>query len=175
MSSRATRRRIGRIKTRMGRSTRDYAQEKEVIQRARHAAESAGLDADIAEELASMLIRASLTAQEHDRVQAHGKGEGRKVLVVGGSGKMGRWLARFLASQGFDVEVADPAASSGEFPQIPDWHDSALGHDLIIVAAPLRTSNLILKELAQRKPKGVVFDVGSLKTPLRGGLAALRA
>ncbi|MCK7577425.1 MAG: prephenate dehydrogenase/arogenate dehydrogenase family protein [Chromatiales bacterium] len=29
-------------------------------------------------------------------------------------------------------------------------------------------------ELAARRPRGVVFDIGSLKTPLRAGLAALR-
>jgi Prephenate dehydrogenase len=165
---------IGRIKTTMGRSTRDYGQEKEVIQRARRAAEAIGLDADVAEELALMLIRASLTAQEQDRVQARGEGEGRKALVIGGAGKMGSWLARFLSSQGFDVEIADPSATAGEFPQLADWRDSDLQHDIIIVAAPLRTSNLILKELAERKPRGLVFDVGSLKTPLREGLRALR-
>lgn len=165
---------IGRIKTAMGRSTRDYAQEKEVTLRARRAAESIGLDADVAEELALMLIRASLTAQEQDRVQTGGEGHGRKALVIGGAGKMGRWLARFLASQGFSVEIADPAGAAGEFPHLADWRESRLQHDIIIVAAPLRISNLILKELAERKPRGIVFDVGSLKTPLREGLNALR-
>jgi len=43
------------------------------------------------------------------------------------------------------------------------------------VAAPLRISAAILEELAARPPRGLVFDIGSLKSPLRAGLLALRA
>src|SRR5690606_7137305 len=46
--------------------------------------------------------------------------------------------------------------------------------DLVVVAAPLHATNDVLHELAARRPTGVVFDVGSLKTPLRSGLMALR-
>jgi len=165
---------IGRTKAAAGRATRDYAQEKDVVDRARRSAEKLGLSADLAEQLTLLLIRASLTVQEQDRVHARGEGGGRKVLVIGGAGKMGNWFARFLASQGFSVEIADPAGTAGAFACIPDWHASALDHDLIIVSAPLGTSLAILQELAARKPRGVVFDVGSLKTPLRPGLLALK-
>ena len=48
-------------------------------------------------------------------------------------------------------------------------------HDLIVVATPIRIANEVLGELAERKPRGVVFDIGSLKTPLRAGLETLRA
>lgn len=164
---------IGRIKTAIGRSTRDFSQEKEVTLRARTAAATLGLDPNLAEEIALLLIRGSLTAQEQDRVQMSGEGKGRKVLLIGGAGKMGGWLARFLASQGFSIEIADPAALPGAFPHLSDWRSSSLEQDIIIVAAPLRVSGVILEELAQRRPSGVVFDVGSLKTPLRAGLKAL--
>jgi len=33
----------------------------------------------------------------------------------------------------------------------------------------------VLRELAMRRPRGVIFDVGSLKSPLRGGLMALKS
>ena len=166
-------REIGRIKATAGRSTRDFSQEREVTLRARATAESLGLDPNVAEEIALLLIRASLTAQEQDRVQMSGEGKGRRVLIIGGAGKMGGWLARFLSSQGFSIEIADPAATDDAFPHLRDWRTSRLDHDIIIVAAPLRTSGMILEEIAERKPPGVVFDVGSLKTPLRAGLKAL--
>jgi chorismate mutase/prephenate dehydrogenase len=164
---------IGRSKGSLGKPTRDYGQEKDVIQRAREKAEDLGLTPNLAEELMLLLIRASLAAQERDRVQEWGGGNGRKVLLIGGSGKMGSWLTRFLASQNFDVEIADPAEAAGDFPQIPNWEESPLDQDIIIVATPLRRSNEILEELARRKPKGIVFDIGSLKTPVRPGLKAL--
>ncbi len=164
---------IGRSKASIGKATRDYAQETNVIQRARDQAETLGLTPNLGEDLMLLLIRASLAAQERDRVQEWAGGSGRKVLLIGGAGKMGSWLARFLASQNFDVEIADPTDGEGEFPQIHNWEDSSLDHDIVIVATPLRRSNQILEELAKRKPKGIVFDIGSLKTPVRPGLKAL--
>ena len=164
---------IGRLKAAAGRSTRDSSQEQEVALRARATATTLGLDPNVAEEIALLLIRASLTAQEQDRVQMSGEGKGRRVLIIGGAGKMGGWLAKFLASQGFSIEIADPAAAQETFPHLSDWRSSPLDHDIIIVAAPLRASGVILEELAERKPSGVVFDVGSLKTPLRAGLTKL--
>ena len=55
-----------------------------------------------------MLIRGSLTTQEQARVAAQGRGEGRSALLIGGAGK---WVVglRLLNSQGFRVEIADPA------------------------------------------------------------------
>ena len=166
---------IGRLKRRSGLSTRDFRQEKEVVDRARRRATELGLGSDFAEQLLVLLIRSSLTAQEQDRVQTSGRGDGRRVLLIGGAGKMGRWLARFLASQGFAVEIADPAGAYGGFPHVSDWRDSSLDQDFIGVAAPLRQSSAILEQLAERRPSGIVFDIGSLKTPLRSGLHALVA
>ena len=157
---------IGARKRADGRSTRDYRQERDVIERARQRAVELGVPADLAEELSVLLIRSSLTAQEKDRVAAGGGGSGKRVLVIGGAGQMGQWFARFLGSQGFDVEIADPAAGV-------DWRDLELDHDLIVVAAPLRISGEVLAGLAERRPGGVVFDIGSLKSPLRDGLRAL--
>ena len=76
---------------------------------------------------------------------------------------------------GYNVEVADPVERESLFPKISNWQDSPLDHDLIAVAAPLSASNLILIELAQRQPAGLVFDIGSLKAPLRPGLEAMHA
>jgi chorismate mutase/prephenate dehydrogenase len=70
--------------------------------------------------------------------------------------------------------VADPKAAAGA-ERIVDWRASPLDHDLIVVAAPLGATNTILSELAMRRPPGLVFDLGSLKSPLRAGLEALRA
>jgi chorismate mutase/prephenate dehydrogenase len=128
----------------------------------------------LAESLLRSLIRGSLTTQERSRVAAQGTGTGRSALVIGGRGKMGRWFADFLASQGFRLAVADPAGAVPGYEWLADWRNSALDHDLIVVATPLKIANEVLVGLAARRPRGLVFDVGSLKTPLRPGLTALR-
>jgi chorismate mutase/prephenate dehydrogenase len=79
-----------------------------------------------------------------------------------------------MASQGFAVEVADPAGAPAGFAHLADWRESALKQDFIVIATPLGITDKILRELAMRRPKGVVFDLGSLKSPLRAGLNALK-
>lgn len=165
---------IGRTKLSAGVPTRDYGQEKEVIDRALERARGLGLFPDLIEQLMVLLIRSSLTVQEQDRVQADAGGTGKRVLVIGGAGKMGRWFVAFLSSQGYAVEIADPHGEVEGFAHIADWQGSPLEHDMIVVAAPLRISNEILQGLAARQPTGVIFDIGSLKTPLRKGLVALQ-
>jgi chorismate mutase / prephenate dehydrogenase len=166
---------IAAVKRATGQSTRDFRREREVLLKARRDAEALGLSPGLAESLLRSLIRGSLTRQEQARVAAQGRGSGRSALVIGGRGKMGRWMADFLASQGFRIVVADPAGEVPGYEWRADWTDGALDEDFLVVATPLGISAGVLAGLAARRPRGVVFDVGSLKTPLRGGLEALRA
>ncbi|MBN1237298.1 MAG: prephenate dehydrogenase/arogenate dehydrogenase family protein [Gammaproteobacteria bacterium] len=153
--------------------TRDYEREREVLKGARERARELGLDADVAEQVMQILIRTSLTQQERTRVAAGTSGAGKRVLVIGGAGKMGAWFAEFLASQGYGIELADPHASELPYPRLEDWRDSALDHEIIVVATPIKTAADVLTELAERRPRGLVMDIGSLKTPLRSALKRL--
>ncbi len=165
---------IGRNKLESGAATRDYAREKDVLDMGRAQAESLGVDPDLAERILRQLIRSSLESQERDRVVAEGKGDGRRVLVIGGAGKMGRWFADFFTTQGFSTTVADRAVEDGP-GQFGNWTDAGVDYDVIVVAAPLAVSGRILAQLAVLKPTGLVFDIGSLKSPLIDGLRELRS
>jgi chorismate mutase/prephenate dehydrogenase len=165
---------IAAVKRATGQSTRDFRREREVLLKARRDAEALGVSPELAEGILHSLIQGSLTTQEQASVAAQARGSGRSALVIGGRGKMGRWMADFLASQGFRIVVADPAGEVPGYAWTERWEDSPLAEDLIVVAAPLNVSGQILEALAARRPRGVVFDVGSLKTPLRAGLSALR-
>jgi chorismate mutase/prephenate dehydrogenase len=155
--------------------TRDYEREREVLKGAHEQARTHGLDPELAEQIMELLIRASLTHQEQRRVAAGTSGAGKRVLIIGGAGKMGAWFAHFLSSQGFAIEIADPSTAAVAFPRTADWHADALDQDLIIVATPMKVAGEVLSELADRRPRGVVIDIGSLKSPLRGGLERLVA
>ncbi len=80
---------IGRQKQTTGTGTRDYAREKDVLDMGRAQARELGLEPDLVEEIQRSLIRSSLATQERDRVIAEGRGDGRRVMVIGGAGKMG--------------------------------------------------------------------------------------
>jgi len=166
---------IARVKRETGYPTRDYQRERDVIMGARAKAAQLGLPPALAESLLRLLIRSSLTTQEQASVAARGVGSGRRALVIGGGGKMGRWFVEFLASQGFRVEVADPAGAPEGATAVGDWRRTDLQQDFIVLATPLGITDAILRDLALRRPRGVVFDVGSLKSPLRAGLLALRS
>lgn len=160
---------LGELKRIEGRALRDFAHEKEVVSRARRLALEVGLTEELAENLMLELIKSSLTAQEQGQVRAASSGAGRSALVVGGNGRMGGWFVRFLQSQGFEVEVADPAAEQGPM----EWRHATRHHDVYVVAAPLEATSMILEQMSEDPPGGLIFDIGSLKTPLRTGLAKL--
>ena len=163
---------IGRRKIDSGRGTRDFEREKHVLETARAQASSKGVDAGLAEHIMTALIRASLESQERERVAAAGAGDGRRALIIGGAGKMGRWFVEFFRSQGFDTSIADRAAD--EEGAYGSWQEAGTDYDIIVVATPMSVSARILQELAAAAPDALIFDIGSLKTPLRKGLAALR-
>lgn len=182
----ATARAIGLAKQRQGLPTRDFRQERDVVERARQAAELAQLPAALGEELALLLIRHSLATQEQHRVADQGAGGGKHALVIGGAGHMGKWFARFLMASGYAITIADPALAQAQPPQVPagdqpdaawrcvaDWSALELEFDLIVVATPMGVANEILLALAKAPPRGLIFDIASLKSPLRSGLAAL--
>ena len=163
---------IGEYKLQVGRATRDFERERAVLDSARSEADRANIDPDLAEEVIKLLIRSSLTKQEKDRVVAEGKGDGRKVLVIGGAGRMGKWFVNFFDSQGFKTFVADRTINDDQF-SFSDWRKAGVKFDIIVVATPIEISAEILLELSKNKPEGLIFDIGSLKTPLRDGLKSL--
>ena len=164
---------VAAVKRATGRPTRDFGREREVILRGRTTAARLKISPDLAESLLRQLIQSSLTTQEHARVAAQAQGTGKRALIIGGCGKMGAWFAEFLSSQGFRVAIADPKGGLPGFDIVADWQTDPLEFDLIVLATPLSATAELLQVLASRAPRGLIFDLGSLKTPLRSGLDAL--
>ncbi|MFV1979859.1 MAG: prephenate dehydrogenase/arogenate dehydrogenase family protein [Rhodothermia bacterium] len=165
--------RVGALKEEAGSPTRDFSQERIVLERARAVADELGLTPRLSDALMRLLIAHALATQEQQRIQHSATGSGRSVLVIGGAGRMGRWFVDFLSTQGFRVEVADPAGQVEGFEWHEDWEAVDLKYDFVLIAAPLRPSAAILERLARLNPAGIVFDIGSLKSPLANPLREL--
>lgn len=161
---------IGQVKDSASQPIRDFTREKDVVDRARRIAAESGVSEDLAERLMLELIRSSLVVQEQGRVRSLAAGTGRSALVIGGLGHMGAWFVRFLESQGFTVTVADTRATGDG---VRDWRDAEGPFDVYVVAAPLPATAEILQQMAEDPPLGLLFDIGSLKTPLRSALERL--
>ena len=165
---------IGKLKQHQGRQLRDFRREREVLANVRARAEALNLDGALAERVLKLLIESSLTAQEQQRVRSSAASAPRRALVVGGNGKMGRWFAHFLDAQGFEVWIADPSGAPEGFNSAAHWQTQLAQFDVIVVAATLRASETLLLELislqAALKPGALIFDLGSLKSPLKSAL-----
>ena len=161
-------------KLKAGLPLRHYEREREVIERGMARAESQGLPAAVARDVLETLIHYSLSKQETHKLAQSAHGQGQRALVIGGLGRMGVWMSRFLDMVGYNVDVADPAVGDTPFNRVGDWEAVVDDYDLIVIAAPLRPSNDILLRLAVLRPQCLVFDIASLKSPVREGLEALR-
>ncbi|MBW3582374.1 MAG: prephenate dehydrogenase/arogenate dehydrogenase family protein [Euryarchaeota archaeon] len=154
----------------------DFSVEKQVVDAARASCRELGIDEDVGEEVMLPLIKNAVRAQERDRVGRNRlAGGGKKVLVVGGAGLMGRWFAAFLTSQGHMVTVCDPAGPVTGFAHVTEVEDAAQTADVVIIATPPSVTSPILDDLGTSGTDAVVFDICSLKTPIKGALEALRA
>jgi chorismate mutase/prephenate dehydrogenase len=86
---------------------------------------------------------------------------------------MGQWFARFLSSQGYEVEIADISGPVPGYAFRSDWQSPVPKHDLIVVATSLAMTAEVLDKLEQINPTGVVMEIASLKTPHRDSLNRL--
>lgn len=131
-----------------------------------------GISDAFASTLGQALIEESVRHQERLRAP---KRLHRRVLVVGGAGHMGAWLCRYLRSRGYEVVVNDLAGPLEGFPFEADLEAGAASADVIAVATPMSVTPDVLKRIAALHPKGLVFDLCSLKAPVEAQLRAMAA
>lgn len=160
----------GLAKAELGQSLVDFQRERDVMERVRLTAKRHGLDATVAEDLVVRLVLASTTRQETDRLAAAATGRGRQAVVVGGAGRMGRWVVRFLQGAGYQAHVLDPAHPTG---------NAAAEHvataDLVLLAVPPSQAAALYQSWIPSPPKGVVADLCSVKSPVVPALRKLAA
>lgn len=155
---------IGSVKLNTQSPTRDYQREKQVIDNIVKCAIEKNIDADIAQQIFSLIIRTSLEKQENQKINTSNYGSEKSALIIGGNGKMGQWFAQFLNNQGFKVDISD---INSDADNNIDYQTCELPYDFIIVAAPITASVRIIQHLAKLKPTGIVLDIGSIKSPLK--------
>jgi chorismate mutase/prephenate dehydrogenase len=164
-------REVGEVKRRNQMPTVDFAREAHVLARARATAKALGVAPHVAEDVISRLIVASVSAQDEDSLRFAATGAGKRAVIVGGSGRMGRWFARFLGTQGYETGALDPAASTDENA----WASEALlTADLVVVSVPPAMIATLYTEWVSRPPEGLIVDIASIKTPIITPIRALQ-
>ncbi|MDF5715615.1 MAG: bifunctional chorismate mutase/prephenate dehydrogenase [Rhizonema sp. NSF051] len=82
----------------------------------------------------------------------------KKVTIIGGSGRMGKFFSEQLSTAGHNVSLLDRK----------DWEDAERllgGADLVLVSVPIEQTVDIIKRAAQyMKPTAALADITSIKT-----------
>ena len=148
---------IGEIKIGQGLPIRNVEVEKKVIGRYVEEGSKHGLSEGCMRSVASAAIQEAV--DEESRLFK--KEKGKKVAVVGGAGKMGRWTANLLEGDGNEIKIIDPALKNGN--TLNDCADA----DVVIVSTPIHAVEGVLKELdAVCGEETLIFDLSSLKSPI---------
>ncbi len=165
-------RQIGELKRRCGVPLRNFEVEAQVHRRFERACRDLHLEPVLGRDLAVFLIDKAVEEQA-TLLDARYAGERLSALVIGGKGGMGRWMAGFLAGQGHDVSVLDPAPEPSPFPETRELA-AARDADLVVLAVPMTVCAGLLEELEDIGPRGVVAEMCSLKGHLDPAIARLR-
>ena len=156
---------IGHHKKQAGLPVRNFKAEVEVLERARVSCAELGLDPDVGQALLNVLIEAAV-GRQHDLAEKPHDGPHQSVLVVGGCGRMGDWLCHFFTAHGHRVTVYDSGPQTCEYPRAASLSDAARAADVIVLAVPITETAAILETLVEARPRGLIFDICSLKSPV---------
>jgi prephenate dehydrogenase len=96
---------------------------------------------------------------------------GKRVAIIGGAGKMGRWLAGFLKEDGHEVVLADrdefglqEAGSQLGLAVTPDNAAAIEGADYVLLSIPSGSFENVVREIGPRvRPGQAVIDISSTK------------
>jgi chorismate mutase / prephenate dehydrogenase len=144
---------------------RNYSVERRVIARFEVLSRESGLDERWGAELADFLIERSVELQS-TMLERRYSGGRQRVLVVGGLGKMGRWISSFLHNQGHEVCVFDVEGGESAFPRAHDLTNAVAAAEMIILSVPLSESPATLERIIDLAPAGVICDLCSIKRRL---------
>jgi prephenate dehydrogenase len=94
----------------------------------------------------------------------------KKVAILGGTGKMGRWLSQFLKKKGFDVAIhsrsqqrAANAARELEVRYLKSI-DAVHDVDMVIISTTISSTPKVIRRVSKKmQPNAILFDVASVK------------
>jgi chorismate mutase/prephenate dehydrogenase len=163
-------RRIGHTKRAQGLPVRNYTVERDVVDRWRIAMERIGVPLERGETFARWLVEEALRVEERvGEAPQHRRRKRADILVIGGAGSMGRWLAEFFRAGGHRVGIFDPRAAEGVpagLRRVDDLAKAARSADVVVVATPMRAAAGVYRSLWKTRTRATIFDVLSIKAPL---------
>lgn len=156
---------VGEVKSRYGLPIYVPEREASMLASRRQEAEALGVSPDLIEDVLRRLMRESYT-HENDKGFKTLCPSLRPVVIVGGSGKMGRLFEKMLTLSGYQVRILDKE----------DWDRAdRLLQDagMVIISVPIHLTEKIIADLPALPDDCILVDLASVKNrPLQAMLAA---
>ena len=161
---------LGRIKRARGIKARDREREKIILRKTEDAASKQGLDPRFILPVFKEIFNFSVQAQQNRSRNSNVGLEGKKILVVGGTGGMGRFIANFAGLHAARVKLVGRTIQrtqriARELEMQAGSIADAASSDIVVVAVPMETTVKTSVEIAQLMRSGsLLIDLSSVKT-----------
>ncbi|NNE09405.1 MAG: bifunctional chorismate mutase/prephenate dehydrogenase [Gemmatimonadetes bacterium] len=165
---------VGQWKLENSLPVRDFETEREVLANAERICLEFDLEPTLGREIIRALIGGAVKVQEEIRERRF-HGSKRRIGILGGRGKMGAWMARYLYSRGHDVLVHDIAGRLPGFRNTSRLEKVLAECEVLIVAVPLADAKDFYRTVRRAKPGGIIVDLFSLKSPILTEIERARA
>ena len=168
-------REIGREKKKLGRQITDNTREKQVLEHIKALAAEEKLSPEDAETIYRLIIAATKGDEGHpESLQSEntfGQESGKVFVIIGGSGKMGQWLASRLLEEGKSVIITGrnrkKLLAAGKKLGVKTATNIAAVKqaDIVIISVSIGSFTEVAAEIAPYiRPGQVVVDITSVKT-----------
>src|SRR2546427_4703520 len=168
---------LGRIKRQRGLDYRDTKREKIILRKIEHAATSLHLDPSLIRPIFDQILSLSVQAQRDQAERTAKRLDQTKILIVGGTGGMGRFFARFASLQGAKVKLAGreinkTRTAAKEMEVEPGTILDAASSDIVILSGPTGETVRVATETGSLMTTGsLLTDLSSVKTGISDKVA----
>jgi prephenate dehydrogenase/chorismate mutase len=169
---------LGRIKRARSIESRDSEREKIILRKVQHATARLGLKSKLTLPIFKEIFNFSVDAQQNPP-RNHPIGlEGKKILVVGGTGGMGRFIANFATVHEASVKIVGRSIQrtrkiARELEVESGSISDATASDIVVVAVPMESVVETSIEIAQFMRNGALLtDLSSVKTGIADRISA---
>ncbi len=161
---------LGRIKSRRNLDYRDPEREKNILRSIELTTTSLGLDPKLVQPIFEQIFASSIQIQKPQPNRTAKGLQDTKILIVGGTGGMGRFFARLLALNGAEIklagrEIGRTRVAAKEMEVESGTLLDAASSDIVIISAPMQETTRIASEIIPlMKPESLLVDFSSVKT-----------
>jgi prephenate dehydrogenase/chorismate mutase len=168
---------LGRIKAQRGLAFRDPQREGIILRKAERAATAFGLDWKLTRPIFEQIFSLTIGAQKEFSEPSAQRLRGTRILIVGGTGGMGRFFARFTSLRGAQVKLAGREINrtrtvAREMEVEPGTLLDAASSDMVILAVPMVETVRVATETGSlMSPRSLLVDLSSVKTGISDRIA----